>query len=376
VRKIDFPSRIRNARVLGTITNERQTGDPLGSPKVKSEDADDRIMGGMDETLNNSSDHTEADTRQGLLLVFETGDCMVLLLRLTEGGRPEFVMACQESFATQDHLMYLGHHLTVEPGSRYAALGCPEGLFVVYELHSLEDMYNQAIGKVCPSPFRSYRPRSVGGVIHKMEFLHPTQGQTQHVILLLLIVQDGYSRMVTYDWEAGDSLESVLSGEKKGCRLWQQGHLPLLIVPLTVMSSFLIVTPTKVIICKGFMHSDALYDDFGVQVHPPQQQHMGKELPLWTAWTRPIRLPGYSRGKDCIYLAREDGYVVYLEIARDGTVEGSIAFQQFNGNIDTGFCSIFEKSSDILVMAGDSGPGELWKVRLCCQLTSWICLHL
>jgi hypothetical protein len=346
------------------VANSWQAKNPLSSPTVKSEDIEDVNMGGMGDPLVDLAEEEEAedaDTRQALLLGFESGDCMVLLLHETQEGALEFIMACQESYAPRDLLMYPGFHLAVDPSSRYAALGCPDGLFFIYELEELGNIRIQAAAGMAPVPVRSYRPRSVDGVIHTLEFLHPPQGERDQVILLLILVRSKLPKIVIYDWKVGDDLAKTLSGKAIEHKIWDSRELPLFIVPLTVQSSFLMVTENKVGICKNFVQGIPELGDFKVRQAPAKDKHCGLKPPLWTAWTRPIRLPRYSRGKDCVYLAREDGYVVFLEIG-SSSLEGSIALQHFNCNIYSGFCSIFEKSSDILVMAGDRGSGEIWKV--------------
>jgi hypothetical protein len=49
-------------------------------------------------------------------------------------------------------------------------------------------------------PVQAERYINVDGVIHKMEFLFPSANDPDHVILLLLVVNGGTTRMFVYDW--------------------------------------------------------------------------------------------------------------------------------------------------------------------------------
>jgi hypothetical protein len=324
------------------------------------EDANDVKMTGADGYLSSLADEETEESRQALLLILESGDALVLLLRHTMDGRLEFVTTYQECYAPEDLLMAPGHHLAIDPSSRYAAAGCVHGMFFLYHLETVEALHRQADEGKQLVPVLSYRPRSVKGVIHQMVFLHPAQGRRDHILLLLILVRKCTSRMVVYEWKAGDDVENVLTESRVDHKIWKQDSLPLFVVPLTVDSSFLTVASDAIGTCRGVLEASPKFEVFDITAAPPSRHHLGSTAPLWTAWTRPVRLPGYSRGKDCIYLAREDGYVLFLDLAK--TVEGSIPFQQFDCSIYTGFCSIFEKSSDILIIAGNDGPGQLWKV--------------
>ncbi|KAL1911049.1 hypothetical protein Sste5344_003222 [Sporothrix stenoceras] len=107
----------------------------------------------------------------------------------------------------------------------------------------------------------------------------------------------------------------------------------------------------------------AEFDDFAMEVHETSRFHHGRGIPYWAAWTRPYRLPTYNTTRDSIYLAREDGVVMFLDINSDNILGASVEIGKFECNIGTAFCSLFDDFNDILIMGGDSGPGTIWQIR-------------
>lgn len=375
VRKADFGSRIQNARVIGASPEsaaEDETNDDRLF-KVKTED-DDAIMDSSDDASVSSgkSMGETGPTRssrktaprlppQQLLIVLENGDCVFLFIDPESGDDPDFVSTHYQPY--WQRIVQPGFHLAIDPSSRYVAIACAENFFVVHELESYHKL-NDAYARNEPlNPIRSSRPRPVLGVIHKMEFLYPHTEDDYHIILLLIVINNGKSRMVTYEWEAGDNLVSVFREEKRGQQLPAQHQLPILIVPLTIHSAFFAISARHIGVCKDALNLPAEFDDFSMEVHEKSRFHHGRGMPLWSAWTRPYRLPTYNTTRDSIYLAREDGVVMFLDINSDNILGASVEIGKFECNIGTAFCSLFDDFNDILIMGGDSGPGTIWQVR-------------
>ncbi|CAK7232480.1 hypothetical protein SCUCBS95973_008273 [Sporothrix curviconia] len=116
-------------------------------------------------------------------------------------------------------------------------------------------------------------------------------------------------------------------------------------------------------VCKDALNLPVEFDDFAMEVHESSVFHYGRGEPLWSAWTRPYRLPTYNTTRDSIYLAREDGVVMFLDINSDNILGASVEIGKFDCNIGTAFCSVFDEFNDILIMGGDSGPGTIWQIR-------------
>jgi hypothetical protein len=328
---------------------------------IKSEDAD-AIMDVDDGLPGASTPGPAVLPPQMLVLVLECGSTVFLYIRSGLDGTPEF--ECSPFVSPSSQVVKPGFHLAVDPSSRYLALGCAERNFVVYELDSLKSLEEQARRGESLSPVLSYRLRTVQGIIHKVEFLYPRPGDHRHVILLIIVVRNGRSRMATYEWELGDNLQDVFAEEKRGHRMPPQNQMPILLIPLTVCSSFIAISEEQIAVCTDTLHGSPRFESVTIEEgRPPTDNFHGLNEPLWTAWARPFRLSEYFRTNDCIYLAREDGVVYFVEADSESTVAGSLYIEKVDCNISTAFSCLYDQYHDVLVMGSDSSPGAIWKVR-------------
>jgi hypothetical protein len=329
-------------------------------PVVKAEDDDADLLG------FSSTGRADAGRRlppQLLMLVLENGDSIFLFLRASPDREPAFVTSCfGRPFPT---LTYLGFRLAIDPSSRYVALANPTDYFAVYELGSLTDVNGRYLRNEPLNPVKSWRCRSVRGVIHKMVFLHPRPEDPHHIILLLVVVRHGKSRTVIYEWELGDDLTEVFAEEKQGHRLPVEHQVPLFLIPLTVQSAFITVSPDHIAVCTECLHGPPRFETLEIPSRPPTANHRGRHQPLWTAWAKPFRRPGYYKNRDCIYLAREDGVVTFIEIDQEGSVGPIHIMDPFPCSISRAFACMpnSDCSTDVLILGSDVGPGAYWKVR-------------
>jgi hypothetical protein len=359
IRKADFGTRIRNAIVLGGPPKGDIPGAATAS--IKTEDADVSMQ---DVAQASKADANRVLSPQLLVLMLETGDAVFLFIQERPEGTLQFVTT---KFQSPRNLQFLGYHLSIDPSSRYMSAGSAEGGFIIYELESLFNMSSQF--KSCGSitPVKSTRVRVTQGVIHKMEFLYPRPEDDYHIILLLIIVrreaskQAHVSRMVVYDWELGDELNTVFRSEK-GTPLPKEHRMPLMIIPLKVNTAFLAVSEHSIGIVKNAFTGQTSFDT--LETHSPQQTklHHGAAEPLWTTWARPFRINIYLEKMDVIYLAREDGVIAHIEIDSRDLVPTVMTLGTISTNITTAFTTAYDVFSDVLITGGDSGPGGIWKV--------------
>ncbi|KAK5653859.1 hypothetical protein OQA88_7783 [Cercophora sp. LCS_1] len=355
-RKSDFGSRIRNSCVVGSFYITEDNNTESGIPASMADDDDP-----LPHISSSAPQGSESEAPpQWLMLVLECGDCVFLFLRRGLDGRLEFVTSRFPS--PREQLVYPGFHLAIDPSSRYVALACAQDYFVVCELESVDKLGQAARRNESLRPVLSIRPRSVQGVIHKITFLYPRPGDDHHVILLLVIVKNGRSRMVIYEWALGDDLRLVLAEEKQGHRMPVENQMPVLIIPLTVRSAFIAISPEQVAVCTEVLHGSPNFECVELQNPAPTPNHHGREEPLWTAWSRPFRLAPYFKTKDCIYLAREDGVVIFIEADWENPLDRSTFMKTFDSNISRAFTCLFDEHADVLVLGSDSGPGAIWKV--------------
>ncbi|KPM34735.1 hypothetical protein AK830_g11834 [Neonectria ditissima] len=360
IRKSDFGARIRNAIVLGPSP---QDGVNVAPRLVKSEDHDAPMQ---DATEPHGVEVPQPFPPQMLVLMLESGDAVFLFVREHADGSLKFVTT---QYKNPCSLKFLGFYLCVDPSSRYMAAASGDGAFVVYHLEPLGKMGSHYMREGSFNPVVSTRIRRIKGIIHKMEFLHPRPSDDYHVILLLIIMrrefnhQPCHSRMLYYEWECGDDLQHVFSKEKSGTRLPEEHQMPLLVVPLRFNTAFFIVSEDSIGIVKCAMQGPPVFDSLTTDAPGQTQLHHGAGEPLWAAWARPFRLQAYFEKTDIIYLAREDGVIVHIEIDASDLMPMVTNLGSLNTNISTAFTTAYDIFADVLIIGGDSGPGGIWKLH-------------
>lgn len=361
VRKSDFGSRIRGAAVIGdSLQHGLDDDDP--ADMVKSEDQD--IL--MRDSLDTGLDSRHRLPPQLLVLILESGDTMFTFLRERQDSTLEFVFNKRES---PKNLSYLGYHISVDPSSRYMAAASPDGVLVIYEFESMAGLNQQYRQQGFFDPVKSIRIRAIQGVIHKLEFLYPRPEDDYHIILLLIVTRrerrsaEPVSRMVTYEWEVGDNLKEIFAEEKAGNRLPKEHRMPSLLIPLRFNTAFFAVSQPDIGIVKNCLSGSPVFEVLDTDTPGRTPLHHGADKPLWTAWSRPFRRKKYFEKTDIIYLAREDGAIIHVEIDAPELVPSVTNVGCLNTNINTAFTIAYDVFSDVLIIGGDSGPGGIWKVR-------------
>ncbi|KAF3354472.1 hypothetical protein VD0002_g10087 [Verticillium dahliae] len=361
LRKDDFGARIQNAHVIGNTFERLEAGDSeVAFGQLKEEDDEAQMDANLG--LRPSPSSHAALPPHLLLLVLANGTLVFLFVRRL-GERFEFVTS---EFRHPDaRLGTLGYHVAVDPKSRYIAVADMENTFVVYELQSWETMSQQYSQHSSISPVKSWSPRPVNGLVHKMEFLHPRPEDDYHVILLLVILKHGASapKMILYDWERGDDVRQILAEDKDGHRLPREHRMPLFLIPLTIRNSFFIVSENSLAVCKDPLQGPPQYVTVDAGAHPKTRFHYGTQPPMWTAWDRPVRRRGYYDNKDNIYLAREDGVIVFFEFDTIDLLATGMNVGNCNSNISTAFTTMYDAFSDVAIISGDSGPGMVCQLR-------------
>lgn len=357
-KKRDFGSRIRNAKVIGTFNRDDIDASRFQASRSHRQQDDDIDVGMSEISTPVVSPNPPHLPPQLLLIVLETGDCIFLFLRSARDGSYEFAALQHELDATR--LVRPGFHLAVDPSSRYVAQACSRDIFVVHELESMSNLNKSFINGQPLRPVKSSRPRSVNGTIQSMDFLYPRPQDPHHIILLLIVVNRGIPRMVTYDWELDDDVGEALSAEKMGHLLPRNHEMPLLIIPLTIRTAFFAVSEGEIAFCKDILYGSPTFEPCEIGSFAPSEHHDGSEPPLWTAWSRPPRLSRFHPNNDHIYVAREDGLVLFLECDSENILGAAFNHGTFC-NVSTAFTSLSHHNDDILVFGGDSGLGGVWK---------------
>lgn len=337
-------------------------GDDNDTGLMKAEDPDVMMQ---DSPPFLGSQRLELLPPQLLVLILETGDAVFLFVRERYDGRLEFVTVRSTSIR---NLKVLGLHLSIDPTSRYMAAGTFEEGFVVYEMETLDELNRQYLQHGTFDPVKCTHVRSVNGVIHKMQFLYARPEDDYQIILVLIIVawdqvlRQNVSRLVTYEWEAGDSLEKVFVKPKAGTRLPDEHRIPLLLIPLRFSTTFFVVSQHSIGIVKCALSGPPQFELLRTDTPAMTRLHIGKQAPLWTAWARPIRREEYFHKTDIIYLGREDGVIMHLEIGVRDLLPSVTNVGSVDINISPAFSAAFDPFTDVLIISGDSGMGGIWKV--------------
>ncbi|KFY52742.1 hypothetical protein V496_08233 [Pseudogymnoascus sp. VKM F-4515 (FW-2607)] len=431
-RVANLGSRIRNARVLGSLpwnpSAPKKDGgirNFSGRPKpgvsnecIEPEDgvqwggphgglhADSRSHSGFDSSMSHDTSFLVADGSadpsmfetgaqdnrrlgpQTIVFVLEAGDLMFLCAPDFGPDAPIQPILSRHNIAKPLLGENLGAHLTADPSSRYLALGCSENVISIYALKSREEIDAQYISRQPLSCIREERSFQVNGVILKIEFLFPSFKDPDHIILLLLISRNGKTRMHVYEWISGQPLSAIRQNHKKGHLLDDCYRTPILLIPLTIKSAFVLVCEQSVAVCEGLLEGSPQCHHSHLGHDEPSPVHKGRNAPLWTSWTRPVRTKRYAATNDDIYIAREDGLVKYLENNFDEFLCTGVNLGGITCNIGTAFTNLDSKFpgpngeiGDILLVGGDSCPGGLYWVqarqpaRLLSTLQNWTPLN-
>jgi hypothetical protein len=372
-QKEHFGARIRNAKVVGSLkTYDREhnghDGDILGT-QIKDEDDDIEMSEGEETTLP-SVKASSLLPPQILLLQLDNGVSVFLMLRRSKHGEWEFVSSRHRVSKAMMNLDD-GTHLAVDPSSRYMAIGCSEDVFAIYAFNSREELKRQHSEGSSLQYIQAEKHCSIQGVIHKIVFLYPGPKDDDHVILLVLVVLKGRTRMLVYEWQAGQELRTIRAHSHKGYPLEESHQMPLLVIPLTIRSSFILVSENSMATCSDILLGSPQIVDFNTVMDEPTPFFHGSSRPLWVAWTRPLRNVYRAVEYDDIYIVREDGLVKHLEIqSEDDLIAADNNIGALQSNCGTALASLnydgYSKTShtsgDLLITGGDSCGGGAYLV--------------
>lgn len=203
-----------------------------------------------------------------------------------------------------------------------------------------------------------------------MEFLYPSEGDDNHVILLIIVFRNQQSRLICYEWDCRYGLNTA-QPKGSGQRIRPEEQLPLLLIPLTKHTAFMLVSENNITLYKDILTGNASAHHLPLYGLEPPEAPWNSKKPLWTNWARPSRHDLHVQKQDSIYLCREDGVVHFLEINNDAAQSLNCTHRAGNLDmiVDTSFASIDlgAKDCDLLIAGGSlcDGGGWLFKPREC-----------
>lgn len=261
-----------------------------------------------------------------------------------------------------------GPFLAIEPRCRAIAVAAFEGCFMLYKTKPM-DVWRRHIqdgGDDVPIVEESQYP--IEGRIMHMDFLSPGANEDDpHVVLIFIVVHEGKTKIETFDWDLRNGLETM--PRKSRSILDYDNRNPSLLIPLSRRPDFLLVQSEYISVCTGVLAgppttSKALIpSQFLKALHPSNS----KGTPLWVQWDRAPRNPDFD--KEAIYLVREDGAVLYVELGGNAIPLEISHAGNWPYPVDTAFACLKADGSefaqsypDVLVAGGFGSDGYLCKV--------------
>ena len=336
--KDDFDAHIRAAAVY------RVDPDPLDEDfLVKVEDRDESQAGSAPPDL--------------LVLTLSTNDLVFIYLEAQADGTFRFV-AQSLPLPTFDRILFQpGEHLAIDPLFRALAVAANEREVIIYSAKARDKIAQQIRdGDDNWCPVAAQRPLQVDGAIQHMDFMIPPDDDTDHIILLLIVVDRHRTKAIWIDWHDATGLHQAEI--HPGQPLSSARTVSSLLIPLR-KAAFLLVTGKDILKYQNLLSGsvkavtfDPLLDDTGDDSNSPLQ-------PLWASWCKPHRYAPSTREQDHIYLVREDGLVLYIYAQVDGPVT-NISAGHLKCHVGKAFASLGQtRGPDILAVAGETSTGRV-----------------
>lgn len=298
------------------------------------------------------------------ILVLAMEDSTFVFLFVTKDTRCGWKFEMSE-YTPSSKAQYHGFHLTIDPSSRYLVAASTEKVVFVYQLADRATLEAQWAQHSRVMPVVDHKVRSFRGSLLQATFLYPRPEDIDHIILLMIIARRDSrkklaTRMLVVEWLHGHN--SALDEENAGLRLPDELQFPLLAIPLRFRSSFCLACENAIGVVQNIMSGSPEIELLKWDQRQQTALHHGNSWPLWSAWARPHRGSWYVAKTDVIYLAREDGLLLQMEI--DSSTGGLAVTNtgELDANISTAFAVAYHQFADVIIVAGDSGPGGTWKV--------------
>lgn len=192
-----------------------------------------------------------------------------------------------------------------------------------------------------------------------MDFLGSSADDPDRVFLLLIIANQGVTRLLLYRWDKWRPLTTVKPLRCSGQPLPPEDAFPHLLIPSYKETSFAIVAGQKIVFYDN-VHSKTM------KRHPvkiPKDDQPNDKL--WVQYAKPFRHEEHKKRKEDIFLIREDGTLKTVVITHGPSSQTSIAFDpgHLGMNVDTAVCALSAPpmvGGDILIACGDMTEGGVF----------------
>jgi len=293
---------------------------------------------------------------QFVVLTLDSEDLVFLYLKQQDDGSFEFAHQTCPLPAFQESIHRVGPHLAVDPASRALAVAGREKQVVIYSAKPT-NVIRSELEEDNPDwyPVSTHVVESVTGRIQHLEFLHPPDNDPDHIILLLILVDQRRTKALLIDWQVANLGHARVHPAQP---MDAERAASNLLIPLR-NAAFLMITGSEMKLHKnilsGSMRSMSLDPDAGESKCPGSSP----KRPIWANWCRPLRNKSVKHGQDIVYVAREDGIVILAEITSVDTIHVSHA-GDVGCHVGTAFASLGDPSDpDILAVVGDMSTGRV-----------------
>lgn len=300
---------------------------------------------------------------QSLVLTLDSNDMVFLFLRRDSTGVYRFVHQSIPILAFDQILFQPGEHLAVDHQSRALAVAANEREVVVFTAKS-QDQIKRELQQQSPSwvPIASQRRFRITGVIQHMDFLVPAEDDSDHVILLLIVIDQRRTKAVWYDWYY--SVEPQDVQVHPGQPLATGMSVPSLLIPL-IDAAFLLVTGNEMTMWRNILSGSITEQVLRPTSEPPMYPGISSHGPVWASWTRAPRTKNARRDKDFLYLAREDGRVYLFTISGSSSGIQISCAGDFQCHVGSAFASLGDEGDpELLAVAGETSGGKVVRMGL------------
>ena len=180
--------------------------------------------------------------------------------------------------------------------------------------------------------------------------------------------------MQRYEWTRTSDLHSFRLEDTHPLDAAEE--LPLLLIPFQYTPGFMLIFENFITLRGNVLSGRYSPHREGqiLQNEPPEELGSCQQRPRWIQWARPVRRKEWKPEGEFVYLCREDGLIVWLEL--EG-IENIFSLPHNIGrlgiNVDTAFASIDNhglhynlkgslSNDDFLVAMGDMSEGGLFRI--------------
>jgi hypothetical protein len=351
---------VKNNGHLEHIATKDDFGSRILAAKTFSLDHDPPSDG--DEFIKSEPESSKRGTAksnlppQFVVLTLESEDLVFLYLKQQNDGSHDFAHQTCPLPTFHQPIHRVGAHLAVDPASRAVAVAAREKQVVIYSAKPTHLIRSELeVDDPDWYPVSTHVVESVPGRIQHLEFLHPPDNDSDHIILLLILVDQRRTKALLIDWQVADLANARMHPPQP---MDADKAASNLLIPLR-NAAFLMITGSEMKLHKNILSGSMRSMSLDPHAGEPKSPGSSPKRPIWANWCRPLRNKSVKHGQDIVYIAREDGIVILAEITNIDTIHVSHA-GDVGCHVGTAFASLGDpRDPDILAVVGDMSTGRV-----------------